>query len=474
MRNHNCGTHFFIIPTISKFHIIAVTMKKYILTAAIALAAGCAVAAPAGPWWGKLSLGVRGSLRIVIDLTTDPADGRMTATLKSPDQSEQSIPASVDFCSHDSIAVSVAPLGAAYRAHVTDGRMSGIFTQGGASFPLDMIPGDGSYARPQTPTAPSGYTTEEVRFVNHAAGDTLAGTLCVPDGATKATPVVLLVTGSGLQNRDEELAGHRPFAVIADRLAREGIASLRYDDRGFGESTGNGTSATTYDFASDASAGTAYLRGLDRFGSVGVLGHSEGGTIAVMLAGDADVNASPDFIISLAGGMVPGRDILITQNRKMLVLAGYSPEIADTYCSALKGLWGGDTATAKAIDTSALPQELRTNLLMIPMHTAKSPWTKTFLALDPSEYIRNIKCPVMAVNGTLDCQVDAADNLGALERELPAGTPRHLVTCHGLNHLLQPAITGMPDEYSSIAITVAPEVLDDVTAWIKSVTAGNK
>lgn len=443
-------------------------MKRYILTAAIALATGCMAAAPAGSWWGKLSLGVRGSLRIVIDLATDPVDGRMTATLKSPDQSDRVIPASVDFCSDDSIAVSVAQLGAAYRAHVTDGRMSGTFSQGGASFPLDMIPGDGSYARPQTPTAPSGYTAEEVRFVNHAAGDTLAGTLCVPDGATGSTPVVLLVTGSGLQNRDEELAGHRPFAVIADRLAREGIASLRYDDRGFGESTGNGTSATTYDFASDASAGTAYLRSLDRFGSVGVLGHSEGGTIAVMLAGDDDANAAPDFIISLAGGIVPGRDILITQNRKMLVLAGYSPEIADTYCSALNDLWSGTAATAT--DTSALPQELRTNLLMIPMHTAKSPWTKTFLALDPSEYIRNIKCPVMAVNGTLDCQVDAADNLGALDRLLPADTRRNIVTYPGLNHLLQPAITGMPDEYPSIAVTIAPEVLDDITAWIKRVS----
>ena len=165
---------------------------------------------------------------------------------------------------------------------------------------------------------------------------------------------------------------------------------------------------------------------------------------------------------------MPGRDILITQNRKMLVLAGYSPEIADTYCSALNDLWSGTAATAT--DTSALPQELRTNLLMIPMHTAKSPWTKTFLALDPAEYIRNIKCPVMAVNGTLDCQVDAADNLGALDRLLPADTRRNIVTYPGLNHLLQPAITGMPDEYPSIAVTIAPEVLDDITAWIKRVS----
>lgn len=415
-------------------------------------------------WWGKLNLGPRGNLRIVIEIVPDTVSGGMTATLKSPDQSEQTLTAAVDFCSADSVSISIGSLGAAYQGRIEEGRLCGTFSQAGHTFPLDMLPGDGSYARPQTPQPPFDYATDEVRFVNHVSNDTLAGTLCVPTEADSTTPVVLMVTGSGLQNRDEELAGHRPFAVIADYLARNGIASLRYDDRGFGESTGNGSSATTYDFASDADAGLAYLRGLRRFGSIGVLGHSEGGTIAVMMAGSEE-NTSPDFIISLAGGMLPGRDILVSQNRKILSLSGYPDEVVDIYCKALGQLFGQQAETVT--DTSSLPTELRTNLLMIPMHTAKSTWTKAFLKLDPGKYIAIVRCPVMAVNGSHDCQVDAQENLSALEEQLSVSTPRHIITYPGLNHLLQPALTGMPDEYSSIETTISPKVLEDIAAWIK-------
>lgn len=432
----------------------------------------CAVGVEAevtGSWWGKLRLGAAGSLRIVIEVMADSVGGGgYKATLKSPDQNEQAVAAVVDYCSGDSLAVSIGSLGAAYRGRVEEGRLCGTFSQAGKSFPLDMIPGDGSYGRPQTPQPPFGYATEEVRFVNHVSNDTLAGTLCIPKGADSRTPVVLMVTGSGLQNRDEELAGHKPFAVIADHLARNGIASLRYDDRGFGESTGNGTTATTHDFATDADAGLAYLRGLGRFGSVGVVGHSEGGTIAIMIGACPERKAAADFVISLAGGMIPGHDILISQNRKLLSLSGYSEEVVNLYCKALQQLWGEPGEAP--IDTSSLPAELRTNLLVIPMHTAKSPWTKAFLKLDPRVYIASLRCPVMAVNGSLDCQVMANENLSALENGLPASTPRHIVTYPGLNHLLQPALTGMPDEYSSIETTISPAVLDDITTWIKSLS----
>ena len=442
-------------------------MKKLILTCTAIMCAACAMADVSGSWWGKLSLGVRGSLRIVLNIETD-ADGSMTATMQSPDQSERLIPATVDFCDADSIAVTIDAVGASYRARVAAGRMSGTFSQAGREYPLEMLPGDGAYARPQTPQPPFDYAVEEVTFSNPAAGNTLAGTLCIPRGADCNTPVLLLVTGSGLQNRDEELAGHRPFAVIADHLARNGIASLRYDDRGFGESTGNGSSATTSDFASDAAAAVTWLRSLDRFGSVGVLGHSEGGTIAVMLAGNPEYGANPDFIISLAGGLIPGREILVSQNRRMLMLSGCTADIADTYCAALENIWGGNGAP---VDISKLPDGLRANLLVIPMHTSKSPWTKAFLELDPAKYISAIECPVMALNGTLDCQIDAGENLSALDRGLPASTPRHIVTYDGLNHLFQPAITGMPDEYSPISTTIAPEVLYDITLWIRSLSA---
>ena len=238
-----------------------------------------------GSWSGKLEVGAL-ALTLVINL--EQADGYVTVTLDSPDQGVKGLGAYKQFLSDDSLAFKVEMIGATYQARLKDGKLDGTFSQNGMSFPLVLTKGVPEVKRPQMPQPPFPYTTEEVTFRNEADGATLAGTLTWPvgyDPKGKQRPTVaLLVTGSGQQNRDEELFSHKPFLVIADYLARQGIATLRYDDRATGASVGGEVAnATSEDFTRDAAAGLDYLRSRKAFGKVGVMGHSEGGMIAFML-----------------------------------------------------------------------------------------------------------------------------------------------------------------------------------------------
>ena len=281
--------------------------------------------------------------------------------------------------------------------------------------------------RPQTPQPPFPYQTEEVSFTNGEAGATLVGTLTQPDDAKC---VLLLVSGSGQQNRDEEILGHRPFAVIADRLARHGIATLRYDDRGTAASTGGDVmTATTRDFADDAASGIAWLRQSGRFQKVGVMGHSEGGGIAFMMGAEGLV----DFIVSLAGPAVPGDSILLQQNR---------------------ALYGELAAGLTTEDIRNNPQ------------IKQIPWYQFFVNYDPQPDIARITCPVMALNGEKDCQVDAPMNLAALRRVLQPNVQHFIKSYPGLNHLFQHCETGLPDEYEVIDETFSEEVINDIIEWI--------
>ena len=235
-----------------------------------------------GDWMGKLNLGPQ-SLTIVLHVNCD-AQGKAECTLDSPDQGAKEIAVETDYCSSDSVSVSLASLALSFQGKLKGDEIVGTFTQG-QSFPLVLKRGEEKLNRPQNPVAPYPYKTEEVAFKNVADGATLVGTLSYPVGYKKGkTPVVLMVTGSGQENRDEEIFDHKPFLVIADYLARRGVATLRYDDRGFGKSTGGDVEhATTLDFMRDAASGVDFLRTSKQFGKVGVLGHSEGGSIAFML-----------------------------------------------------------------------------------------------------------------------------------------------------------------------------------------------
>ena len=427
-----------------------------------------------GSWNGKLDVsGVR--LRLVINVTSD---GK--CTMDSPDQGAKDIPAVLEYVSEDSLVVSVPSLKVHYGGRLKDGRIEGFFAQAGYVVPLVLSPGKVALNRPQTPQSPFSYVTEEVFFRNEGDNATLCGTLTYPVGfsktAPKKVPVVLMVTGSGLQNRDEELFGHKPFAVWADYLAKCGIASLRYDDRGVGKSVGDVRGLTTHGNSLDALAGVEYLKSSGIFGKIGILGHSEGGTIALMLA--ARFQEDIDFIVSLAGTSIKGVEVLSEQNYMTLRMSGLPDEMAKDYCRALKEVFvvrtNGSPYRADEVALDALleqmgvqlPELWKKNLLAV--FQTSSPWLDYFAQYDPSQDIVNVKCPVMAINGQLDVQVLPASNLGALRKLLPAHKLTKIKEYQGLNHLLQHCTSGSVVEYNLIEETVAEEVLRDVSDWINS------
>ena len=403
-----------------------------IFTALALSAAGLFAQGISGVWNGELNLGTT-KLAIVFHFE----DGK--CTMDSPDQGAFDIPADVEFISADSVSVSQKDMDAKYHGRLSDGKIKGRFSQRGLSLPLDLVPGNRVLSRPQTPAGPFPYKTEEVTFTNGEA--TLSGTLTFPEGwnGRKKVPVAIMVSGSGLQNRNEELFGHKPFLVIADYLARRGIATLRYDDRGAGASKGDAANATTEDFMEDAIAGLNMLKDTRKFNKIGVIGHSEGGEIAFMLASRKQV----DFLVSLAGPGVQGDSILLLQNINALRKAGYPM-----------------TPTKEQIRESIKAQ--------------KNPWLDFFIDYDPVVDIREIRVPALILNGEKDTQVEAAVNVPTIEKNLPRGRKGNYVSKKtkvkvypDLNHLFQHCSTGQAEEYKLIEETISEEVLSDIAAWIR-------
>lgn len=383
--------------------------------------------------------------------------------------------------------------------------LRGEFSQGAFKGPLVFrphtagtpLPAPGAPVRPQEPKAPFPYAILSQR-VKHPLGHTLEGTLFLPDGASKAHPVpaVLLVSGSGPQDRDEALMGHKPFLVLADALARRGIAVLRCDDRGVGGSTGSYATAVTDDFMSDAVVefGTlANIEGVDA-ARLGMIGHSEGGLVAPMAVVNMDEQhatqpasaARPAFIVMMAGTGVTGDAILREQNKRILLATGLTetqiaPAVAAhaAYLDAVKAGATGDVLRASAkklvlaqialggTDPATIPAATLEAQVDAALAQVGSPWMKRFLVLDPAVSLRKVKCPVLVLNGTLDTQVDAVQNVPPIEAALKvSGAPTTVKVMPGLNHLFQRAQTGAIDEYSKIEITIDPEVLDVIASWI--------
>lgn len=431
-------------------------MKKLVLFLLICLASVVTWAQDSnikGAWSGKLS--VYGSELTLVFHFDDEA-----CTLDSPDQGVKGVPAKMERTSAG-IKVDVPSINASYEGVYMGESIMGTFKQHGQSFPLTVKPGMLKRNRPQTPVMPYPYQTQEVSFSN---GDAiLKGTLVTPQNASRQTPVLLMITGSGLQNRDEEIFEHKPFAVIADAFARAGIATLRYDDRGFGESTGDIVNCTTEDLKNDALAGIQLLR--SRFDKVGVIGHSEGGTIALMLAAEQKA----DFIVSLAGMAVSGKETLLWQNRLALAAANIPSETIDAYCKALAEVFDACIAGAPMPSASQynLPAPLAQNLAAATMQL-QTPYMKHFLALDVRPLLGNITCPVLALNGAKDMQVEPASNLGALRSGLPANPKNKLQAVEGLNHLFQHCNTGLSSEYPNIEETISPEVLELMAHWLEN------
>lgn len=384
-----------------------------------------------GVWTGKLNVGPQ-TLTIVLHVAHETS-GNAVCALDSPDQGAMNIPVKSDHCSADSISVSLEQLGLSYQGRLKGDEIVGTFTQG-LAFPLTLKRGEEKLKRPQNPVEPFPYKTEEVTFINATDKATLVGTLSYPIDYKKGkTPVVLMVTGSGQENRDEEIFGHKPFLVIADYLARHGVASLRYDDRGFGKSTGGDVKhATTADFARDAASGIEFLRTLKCFSKVGVLGHSEGGSIAFMLGAKGKV----DFVISMAGIGVRGDTALTAQANRLLELSGQ-------------------------------PMRLSTLQYRVNAYMKKSPWLNFFMDYDPSGDISKALCPVMAINGERDVQVISSLNLIGIKAHLTENPKNFVKEYPALNHLFQHCATGNVSEYRMIEETISPEVLEDLVRFIK-------
>ena len=429
-------------------------MRKILMILALMSVAVVTLKAQTGAWTGKLKVsGVE--LALIFNI------GEESATLDVPDQGAKDIPVEVSRDAVGGITLNVPAINASFKGLWAGKVIAGTFTQHGMSFPMTLTPGAPVVRRPQTPVGPFPYTTEEVSFSNGDA--VLKGTLTMPADCDRKTPVLVMVTGSGLQNRDEELFSHKPFAVIADAFARAGIATLRYDDRGFGESTGDVVLCTTEDLKNDALAGVKLLR--DRFERVGVIGHSEGGTIALMLAGERQV----DFAVSLAGMIVSGAETLLAQNRRAFESAGLPESEVEAFARLLS-----DTFTAirtraplPSADNYDITDALRKNYAAA-LPSFRTPYMEFFLGLDLSASLSGITCPVMALNGTKDTQVQCDRNIAALEAGLPSNSRSVIRAEDGLNHLFQHCVTGEVSEYKSIEETFSPKVLSEMIAWIKT------
>ena len=428
-------------------------------------------------WSGQLSLGAT-KLNISFNIKS-LLDNQQVCTMDIPEQGAKDFPVQLVKNDADSLIIAMPALQANYKGHKTSAQsIKGTFTQVGYTFPLDLTPSKITLNRPQTPTPPFAYKTQEVTFHSVKNNATLSGTLTYPvnynEQNAQSTPVVLMVTGSGAQNRDEEVFDHKLFLVIADHLAKNGIASLRYDDRGFASSTGN-IDGTTADNLADAQAGIEYLRSLKQFGKVGIIGHSEGGTIAFMLG----ANQSVDFLISLAGAAAQGIDILIGQNKAILPLQGVPQEMANDYATVLKIIFEDRIQGTQISNPSQyvasicenhkinLPLQLTTNLEKCISFGGQ--WIDYFLAYDPTTAIRQITCPVMALNGTLDMQVLYQDNIPLIKLHLPQNNLHLVKEYEALNHFFQHCTPATALNYGQIEETISTEVLSDLVIWIQSI-----
>jgi dienelactone hydrolase len=471
------------------------------ITAAIAAASVQARAqaappaqAPAavGDWLGTLEV-PGAQLRLVFHITNGE-DG-LEATLDSPDQGAFGIAIQTVETAGDSVRLLLPALSGRYDGVLSGDTLRGTWAQGGMSFPLELVrtTEEIDTSRPQDPELPLPYDTLEVRVPNAEAGIELVGTLTTPRG-DGPFPAAVLVSGSGPQNRDEALMGHRPFRVLSDYLTRHGIAVLRFDDRGVAESGGEFATATTPDFASDARAAAHWLRDRPEVdaSAIGIIGHSEGGLIAPIVANTSD---DVHWIVLLAGPGIPGDSLIRLQMALILEAAGTdSATIAqrvveqDELQRAVRES-GDDREAARRIgevlraSVAGLTPAERTqgglgspaqvdSLVARSTRQLLSPWMRYFLSYDPRPALRGLRVPTLALIGGRDLQVPADENAPAIRRALaesesPAWAVRVLP---GLNHLFQHATTGSPDEYSGIEETFAPEAMAMIADWIREVT----
>lgn len=437
-----------------------------------------------GRWNGAIN--VQGTqLRLVLNITE--SDNIYSATLDSPDQGAKGIPVSSITFENSILEFKITAAGIQYNGVLEGEQFVGTFKQSAKEFLLNLSREEvvkEVLKRPQEPKAPYPYYTKEVSFKNDSADIRLFGTLSLPSENGKF-PVVILISGSGAQNRDQELFGHKPFLVIADYLTRKGLGVLRFDERGVGESEGEFNTATTADFASDVESAVGFLKTLKQVdkNNIGLIGHSEGGIIAPIVAQKSD---DVDFIVLLAATGVPGEQLLLDQQELILRAKGV-PELQ------LKGILEKNREVFELIAKSTDDQTLKADLTILLEKTLEdnqssnipngmtkeqfieaqinqiaSPWMQYFIKFDPATVLKQVNCPVLAVNGAKDLQVPAKKNLKAIRDALREGGNNKVTTVQypNLNHLFQECQSGLPLEYATIQQTFSPTVLSEISDWI--------
>ena len=434
-------------------------------------------------WSGYLKPTVKDSLKIVVNLQFEN-ETLTNVTLDSPDQMTFNLIATKFSMRNDTLQFSISNLGASFTGNkVGEELISGTFTQGGKKLPLNLLPAQPTLPpnRPQTPQPPFPYLEEEVNMNDHNGEPNIKGTLTLPeDGKIKAT--LILISGSGWQDRDETIFDHKPFKVIADFLTRNGYAVYRYDDlpaKVFAKST-------TLDFEKNVQTIVKYFQQDKRTKNqpIGLLGHSEGGLITFLAAAN---NPSINFIISLAGNSEKMNDVLLYQVEQVYRNVGYEENEIEEILGMRKKVHqlvenAKNTQDAKekfekfvADYNKKWDAEKKTryhftfNEMVMLVQQMSTPWFLTVMKINPAKYIKKIKCPMFAMNGEKDIQVYYKTNLAIIEQNLPQKTPRKIVAYPNLNHLFQTCETGAFIEYGRIEETIAPEVLEDILLWLNEV-----
>ncbi|MBI2257591.1 MAG: alpha/beta fold hydrolase [Flavobacteriia bacterium] len=436
-----------------------------------------------GTWKGKLKIENEKSLNIIFHFSLDK-NKKLMASMDSPDQGAYQLEMENVRLVLKYIKAEIPAFKISFKGKiVSKDSIAGEFSQGNLNSILNLKKSSSEvkrFVRPQEPVPPFPYKKEEVVFNNNQSNISLSGTLTYPKGKGKF-PVVVLISGSGPQDRNEEIMGHKPFWVIADYLTKNGIAVFRYDDRGVGESKGDYSTATTADFALDALSAIQFLRNHPKINhhKIGLIGHSEGGMVAQMLAA-SDKNIA--HIILMASPGIPIKELMIQQTESTLRMSGIKKEEIDVSIELNKKFYSliisndddekcrGEIEKIINDHSNSMPTSESNELKKKTPYIIKSllsPWFRYFIRFNPEFYLKDIKCPVLALNGEKDVQVHYKNNLNSIQSILKnnGNNQVSIKSFPSLNHLFQNSTTGAVSEYPLIEETISPEILEEIKNW---------